>query len=434
MDVLPILNLICRILTVVLCICYFYQIVYMILPIIKRKQKLPDVPPRRYAILIAARNEEAVIPFLLESIAKQDYPCEMITTYVVADNCTDNTAKVAAAHGARVIERFDQTKIGKGYALDFLLSEIKKEVGLDAYDAFLIFDADNLLHPDYLTQINKVCGAGYEAFCGYRNTKNFGTNWLSAGYGVWYLHDSAHLNQSRMMLGTSCAVSGTGFGFTQSLLQRMGGWKFFTLTEDIEFDTWCVTHGVKIGYAHDAITYDEQPFDFRQSWRQRTRWTQGGIQIAARYSGALFKGLFQGRWASYATFETVTLSMWGCSLSILCGALTLAMSFFAEGGMGVIKAIVFGILSGYLSAMGMGALTVLSEWKRIAAPNWKKIGSVFAFPLFLLTFVPIAVCALFRKFQWQPIHHTVAISGKSLAKHVYGKREDSLRISEKMFP
>lgn len=418
MEILSVLKTICLILTLVISMCYFYQIIYMLLPIVKKRKALPDAALRRYAILIAARNEENVIPFLLDSIRKQDYPSEMITTYVIADNCTDKTAQVAAVHGARVFERFDQTRVGKGYALDYLVTMIQQEDGLDRYDAFLVFDADNLLRPDYVTEMNKVCGAGYEAFCGYRNTKNFGTNWLSAGYGVWYLHDSAHLNQSRMMLGTSCAVSGTGFGFTRALLERMGGWKFYTLTEDIEFNTWCVTHGVKIGYCHDAVTYDEQPFDFGQSWRQRTRWTQGGIQIAARYSGTLLKGLFQGGWATYATFETATLSMWGCCLSMLCGALTMATTFLAEGWLGLLKAAVLGLVGGYFAAMGMGALTVAAEWKRIAASNWQKVGSVFAFPLFMLTFVPIAVCAIFRKFQWQPIQHTVAISHQVLTEHV----------------
>ena len=56
--------------------------------------------------------------------------------------------------------------------------------------------------------MNKIVSDGYEAFTGYRNTKNFGDNWLTSGYGIWYLHDSAHLNQSRMLLGTTCAVTG----------------------------------------------------------------------------------------------------------------------------------------------------------------------------------------------------------------------------------
>ncbi len=416
MEWLEVLQTICKILAAVLGMCYFYQIIYLFLPFFRKKKELPQGPLKRYAILIAARNEENVLPYLLESIQEQDYPADHIVTYVVADNCTDRTAQVAAAHGARVFSRFNRSHIGKGYALSWLLKQIARTDGTESFDAFLIFDADNLLQSDYLTNMNRVCSAGYQAFCGYRNTKNFGTNWLSAGYGVWYLHDSTHLNRSRMLLGTSCAVSGTGFGFTRELLGRMGGWNFFTLTEDIEFSTWCATHGVTIGYCHDAVLYDEQPSDFRQSWRQRTRWTQGGIQIARSYSGTMFRGLFQGGWPSYASFETLTLSMWGCGLSAFCGILTMLTALAGDAWTGVLETILLGIFGGYLSTMAMGALTVYSEWDRILATPKQKIGAIFAFPLFMLTFVPIAMTAVFRKFRWEPTRHTVAVSRKSLQK------------------
>lgn len=400
--------------TILMSVFYFYQIVYLILPIVHKKKAAPAAAHRRYAILIAARNEEKVLPYLLDSIAEQDYPSELITTFVVADNCTDETAEVARAHGAQVFTRFSSTRVGKGYALHDLLERIQLQEDWDSYDAFLIFDADNLLKPDYISQINRVCGAGYQAFCGYRNTKNFGENWLSAGYGVWYLHDSAHLNQSRMMLGTSCAVSGTGFGFTTELLKRMGGWNYFTLTEDIEFSTWCATHGVTIGYCHDAVLYDEQPSDFGASWKQRTRWTQGGIQIGLRYRKDLLRGLGQGGKAAYATFETATLSMWGVLFTSICGGISILSTFLQYHLMGVAEALFMSVVCAYVSAAVMGALTVISEWDRILAGTKVKIGSIFAFPLFLLTFIPIAATAIFRKFQWQPTKHTVAISTKRL--------------------
>ena len=261
-DILRILSMVLAAMTT---ICYFYQVLYLFIPKLKKPRPHKPEIHHRYAILIAARNEEAVLPYLLDSIRSQDYPEDRITTFVIADNCTDNTAAVAAAHGARVYQRFDRHHIGKGYALDHLIRQIQGNDGLDTFDAFLIFDADNLLEPDYITQINRVCSDGYEAFCGYRNTKNFGSSWISSGSGIWYLHDSTHLNRSRMAIGTCCAVSGTGFGFTRSLLERMDGWHYYTLTEDIEFDTWCATHGVRIGYCHDAILYDEQPITLRQS-------------------------------------------------------------------------------------------------------------------------------------------------------------------------
>lgn len=414
MNLLSILRSLSYALAVLTSICYFYQIVYLILPLIKSKRPLQTRERRRYAILIAARNEEAVLPHLLESIRAQDYPAELITTFVVADNCTDRTAEVARVGGAKVFCRSSKTEIGKGYALNFLLQQIDGNDGLDCYDAFLIFDADNLLMPDYVSQINKVCCNGYDAFCGYRNSKNFGANWISQGYALWYLHDSCHLNQSRMLLGTTCAVNGTGFGFTRQLLERMGGWNFFTLTEDIEFSTWCATRGVRIGYCPDAMVFDEQPENFIQSWRQRTRWTQGGIQVSFRYALDLLKGLFKGSRTAYASFETATLSLWGYGMGVICCGMTLLVTFLAERWLGLGKAILLALAGTYSSMFLIGALTLLTEWKRIRAATGKKIQSLFTFPLFMMTFVPIALIAPFRKFQWQPIAHTVAISAQQL--------------------
>ena len=414
MNFLSILRSLSYALAVITSICYFYQIVYLILPLLKKPRPLEATALRRYAILIAARNEEAVLPHLLASIRAQDYPAELITTYEVADNCTVRTAEVARSGGARVFCRFNKTQIGKGYALNFLLGQIDGNEGFDSYDAFLIFDADNLLLPDYVRQINKVCSNGYDAFCGYRNSKNFGANWISQGYALWYLHDSCHLNQSRMLLGTTCAVNGTGFGFTRRLLERMGGWNFFTLTEDIEFSTWCATRGIRIGYCRDAMVFDEQPENFLQSWRQRTRWTQGGLQVSIRYAGDLLRGLLKGGRTAYASFETATLSLWGYGMGVICCGMTLLVTFLAERWLGLGKAILLGLAGTYGSMFVIGALTMLTEQKRIRATFTEKIRSLFAFPLFMMTFVPIALSAPFRKFQWQPIAHTVAISAEEL--------------------
>ena len=416
MNILSVLRSLSYALAAITTVCYFYQIVYLFLPLVKKQRPLQTRERRRYAILIAARNEEAVLPHLLESIRSQDYPAELIRAFVVADNCTDRTAEVAEAGGATVFCRFDKTRIGKGYALNFLLQKIDETAGLDAFDAFLIFDADNLLMPDYVSQINKVCSNGFEAFCGYRNSKNFGSNWISQGYAVWYLHDSCHLNQSRMLLGTSCAVNGTGFGFTRQLLRQMGGWNFFTLTEDIEFSTWCAAQGVRIGYCRDAMVFDEQPENFLQSWRQRTRWTQGGLQVSIRYAGALLKGLFKGGRTAYASFETATLSLWGYGMGVICCGMALLVTFLTERWLGLGKAVLLGIAGTYASMFLIGALTLLTEWDRIRASRKEKLQSLFTFPLFMMTFIPIALTAVFRKFQWQPIAHTVAISAQDLQK------------------
>lgn len=394
---------------------YLFQFVYLFLPLLLGEKKHGPEKMHRYAIMIAARNEEAVIPHLLDSINKQDYPAELLDVYVVADNCTDNTVQISRDHGATVFPRNNKEKIGKGYALDFLLEQIDKNGGLDRYDAFMVFDADNLLKPDYMRNMNRVHSDGYEVFCGYRNTKNFASNWLSSGYALWYIHESTHLNRSRMNLGVGCIVSGTGFGFSRAVLEKAGGWKFFTLTEDLEFSAWCAINGIKIGYCHNAMLFDEQPLKFSQSWRQRTRWAQGGLQLSFRYIGGLMKSLFRGAgWQRHTCMETTALSFWGFALGCLSGLIgTVTIAFFLKLPV-FLGILLLSLPVSYLGTMTLGIITLMMEWDNIHATTGEKIKSAFTFPLFMISWFPITLLAPFQKYQWAPIYHTVAVSAETL--------------------
>ncbi len=416
MEYLPLLKTISLFMMIFMTLLFLYQGVYLYIPFFKRTRKYSASKPLRYAVLIAARNEEMVLPHLLDSIRAQDYPAELIDMYVVADNCTDNTAQVAEAHGAKVFKRFNKQFIGKGYALDHLLKQIRYHVGWEKYDAFMIFDADNLLEPDYFSKINGLPSEGYEAFCGFRNTKNFGTNWLTSGYGLWYLHESSHMNRSRAILDTGCHVNGTGFGFTRQLLERLGGWNFFTLTEDLEFNNYCASNGIKIGYCYDAVLYDEQPLTFSQSWKQRTRWAKGGLQVSFKYIGGLLRGLHHRSWQGYTCLELFTLSFWGIVLGAVTGVLTFCTAALIFSPVIFLLYMGIGAILGYLGMAFLGFLTVAMEWNRIRATRKEKIVSIFTFPFFLLTFVPISIYAIFSKHQWDPIAHTVAISTADLLK------------------
>lgn len=416
MDIFPYLRIVTRILILLVTLLYSYQFLYLALPLLIRPRKRTASRSLRYAVLIAARNEEAVIGHLLDSILAQEYPRELVDIYVVADNCTDRTADIARAHGAAVYTRFNKVHIGKGYALNYLLDHIRRDGGWERYDAFLIFDADNLLKPDYIRSINTLPANGYQAFCGYRNTKNFGTNSITSSYGLWYLHESSHMNRSRMALGVGCHVNGTGFGFTRELLEKMGGWNFFTLTEDIEFNHYCASSGIKIGYCHTAMLYDEQPLTFGQSWKQRTRWAQGGYQVFYRYGLSMLKGLFHPGWQGWTCMELNSLSVMGYGLSVLTGLMTVITAVPVLGMKGSLAVLVLALGSAYLSITGLAVLTLAMEWKHIRATTRQKLTSVLGFPLFMLTFAPIAFFALFRKFQWEPIHHTAAISAAELSR------------------
>lgn len=139
----------------------------------------------------------------------------------------------------------------------------------------------------------------------YRNSKNYGDNWISAGYALWFIRESRYLNNSRMLLGTSCAVSGTGFLFSRQVMESTNGWKFHLLTEDIEFSVHHILQGRKIGFCADAVLYDEQPVTFRQSWRQRLRWARGFLQVFRKYGFGLVKGIGKGHFSCYDMSMTV---------------------------------------------------------------------------------------------------------------------------------
>lgn len=390
-------------------ISYGYQIFYIFVPFFREHKKHKEpIKKNRLAVLISARNEEVVIGNLLDSINEQDYDKDLIKVFVVADNCTDRTAEIARQYGTIVYERFDKKLVGKGYALDWLLAKIKEDGYWDEIDGFLVFDADNVLMPNYITEMNKSFSDGYEALTSYRNSKNYSDNWISAGYGLWYLRESKYLHNSRMLMNTSCAISGTGFLVSKRLIEKYGGWKFFLLTEDIEFSICNVVNGIRIGYCEKAELYDEQPVTFKQSWKQRLRWSKGFFQVFRKYGWSLFKNIFEKK--SFACFD-MTMNIMpafiitSLSLIVSIAAIIVGLSIGVSP-----KPVVDGFI-GYLvftySAMFvMGGVTTITEWKRIHSSAWKKIFYLFTFPIFMFTYIPISIVALFKKVKWEPIEHT----------------------------
>lgn len=400
------------IVAVLFTICFFYQFVYVLIPLFLKEKPHKQVKLHRYAVLISARNEEAVIGHLIDSINCQTYPSELVTTFVVADNCTDNTAQVAAEAGAVVYKRFNKTQVGKGYALDYLTERIAEDYGWDFFDGYFVFDADNLLDKHYIEEMNKSFSDGYSILTSYRNSKNYGDNWISAGYALWFLREAMYLNRPRMLVKTSCAVSGTGFLFSSRILKKCGGWKFFLLTEDIEFTVYNIINGEKVGFCGKAMLYDEQPVTFKQSWRQRLRWSKGYIQIMGKYGRKLIGGIFGLKGFSF--FDMSMVIMAGFVLTIFSTVFNIAMSLYGAfilGDLLIAANSVFQFLANsYFLMFAMGVLTTVTEWNNIHTSAIKKILYTFTFPVFMATYIPISCQALFSKVEWKPIEHKVSIS------------------------
>lgn len=424
------------------CLC-FYQAVYIAVSLFCKPKTFGPGKPNRFAVLISARNEEKVIGYLLDSIAAQDYPKELFDVYVVADNCTDRTAEVARAHGANVVERFNKEKRGKGYALDYLLHRIKEKYsGYSYYDGYLVVDADNLLDRNFITEINKVFSAGYRVVTSYRNSKNYEQCWESSGSALMLLRETLHLNNARMILGNSCTVGGTGFVTGHELIERMDGWNHYMLTEDIEFSLECVSLGVKIGYAHEAKLYDEQPINIKQLWNQRMRWSKGYLQAYFAYFIPLCRS-FKLKGNKFSAYDMLMnnlpfmlLGIIGTILNLalmITGAVTGQLPFPVGFFGGLINALtgfdpgsypllVFGVmfigfvLNMYLGGVFLGLLIAINAWKEIRCSTGDKVKSIFQFPLILAVIFATSIVAIFRPVEWKAIEHNGTMTIDDISK------------------
>lgn len=255
---------------------YFFWSFYTLIGFFCTRKFPKAKKQHKYAILIAARNEETVIGNLIDSIKNQDYPSELVTIFVSADNCTDNTAKIAREHGAICYERHDPDHRTKGYALEFLVDNIGRDYGIESFEAYFIFDADNLLKKDYITRMNEAFDSGEKIVTSYRNTKNFSDNWIAASYGIHWLRTIRHEHRARSVLNLATRIQGTGFMFASEIIKN--GWHYVSFTEDRAFSADAVVNGYRISYCDAAEFYDEQPTSLRIALRQRIRWGKGHLQ------------------------------------------------------------------------------------------------------------------------------------------------------------
>jgi cellulose synthase/poly-beta-1,6-N-acetylglucosamine synthase-like glycosyltransferase len=290
----------------------YYMVLSLFGLILRRKKEIKQKPEKSFALIVAAHNEEVVIGKMLESLKTLDYPKELYDIFVIADNCTDNTASIARKHDVNVYERFDKKKRGKGYALEWMFDKIFK---MDKkYDAVGIFDADNLVSENFLNEMNAKMVKGYKVVQGYLDSKNPHDSWITESYSISFWSSNRLFQLARANVGLSNQIGGTGFVVDTGILKELG-WGATCLTEDLEFTCKLVLNGYKVGWAHNAVVYDEKPLTLKQSWHQRKRWMQGFSDVASRFFIKLLKKAFKDR--SFIALD--------CALYVIQPFVTLAL-------------------------------------------------------------------------------------------------------------
>ncbi len=453
-----------KLLAAFLSLCVIVEVPYSIIGFFTTRKFKPAKNLHKYAVLIAARNEEAVISNLIDSIHKQDYPKELVTIFVVADNCTDKTAQIARDNGAICYERFNDTDKTKGFALQFLLENIRKDYGIESFEGYFIFDADNLLKEDYISRMNDSFDAGEKIITSYRATKNFTESWIASTYALHWISSIRTRHRARSVLRLATNIQGTGFLFANEIVKD--GWKYTSLTEDRALTADCVVQGYEISYNNDAIFYDEQPVNLKIAIRQRIRWAKGHLQAFVESGPGLFKNIFIDRttvkapeenylqflWRSirhrFMSFDTfgqlcpkhiINIAKWiVCQLILypfVCyklGMETIGL-FYNSTVLGQVLTYIFGDIMISLDPglqtyfMCMGLVLWLNLWRRICLylqnifgavylfiverkrimkiSIWKKILYCFTWPTFSIIGRYAQYFALFMKVTWKPIPH-----------------------------
>lgn len=365
-----------------------------------------QAPGNSFALVVSAHNEEAVIAKLVENLRQLRYPEELFDIYVIADNCKDGTADAARQAGAFVYERFNDTAVGKGYALKWMFNILFKQE--KAYDAVCIFDADNLVALDFLREMDKKLKEGYEVVQGYRDIKNPYDTWITYSYSITYWLANRLFQLPRFNLGISNVLTGSGFALRMGTLKETG-WEIESLTEDIEYSLQLVLKGKRIAWCHSAVVYDEQPLTLSQSWSQRKRWMQGHTYCAAKYLKPVWLRFLSKR--SLNAFDSLVLLVYPFLMAI--GSMVLTLNFVSDllQKTSNLKAFI-GIYAGmsFLAFILQNAYFIfflIIERKL----SLKALKGLLFYPVFGLTWIPIIFMGFFTRNQkhWAHIPHTKGI-------------------------
>lgn len=403
----------------VLCsIAFAVQIIYVLFFWLKPKKYPPAKTQHKFGIIIPARNEEEVIGDTVRKLLQQNYPRELYDIFVVAHNCTDKTAERAREAGAVVFECNDDDPKHKrvSYALQYGFRKILEEY--DNYEAFIRFDADNLMNDDFIARMNDAFDAGVKIAKCFENSKNIDQNVWSGVSGLYYIRDSRIACHVRSALHTDQMLTGAGMMVSADILRRHNGWKCMGVSEDAEFTLQAMLEGERTRYVPDAIVYEDQPSTLRDTVNRNKRMGNGLFKLffthGLRCFGKFFTTFRFGFLDLFLTLLFVPIAVVACTwFPLYYGYKIIAAAVLGDTA----TLIMFGKLIGYILLFAFylpftlqSLLAALLERKRINAPFHKLLPAIFLSPLFMIVYA-ISIClGVFSRPTWKKIRRNVAPS------------------------
>ena len=291
-----------------------------------------------------------------------------------------------------------------------LVEVLAKEIG----EEFKQFKGENIqiykkeYDKNFIKNMNKKLCQGEDVVQGYRDIKNPTDNWITAGYAIFYWTMNRFYHLARYNVGLSPLINGTGFMVKFDVV-KPEGWVTKTLTEDIEFSLKRIIKGKKLGWAVDAVVYDEQPLGFKQSWKQRTRWTVGHMQCIKEYTKPLAVAVKEHK--TIMNFDGFLYIIGSIPMFVLTLVL-LAINVIMYAGNGMTTAdlvvnMLRYVIPTFLLPIGTAVLIMLLD-KRPIKPMIK---GLLSYPLFLGSWIAINFKCLFKRdTTWEKIDHVRKIA------------------------
>lgn len=353
----------------------------------------------KFNIIICAHNEEKVIHGILNSIEMQTYPADYWKVYLIADDCTDNTVKIANKYNfVHIYEHKTKGAKRKGVALKWGINKVLTS-DPDFGDAFIVFDADNQIIPEFLEVFNRKFQEGSKIVAGKRVAINPYDSLIANWYAIYWSIIMNLFCKPHKNLGLSATLSGTGLGFTRELIEK-NGFDPKTITEDIEFAMQNNIKGVRIDYAEEAIYYDEQPTSFKPMVHQLSRWATGANETIKYYIKDMLKEFIKN--PSIKRFDSLCTTFVGNSMafSVLTGVM-LAIMALRYGGFWSNYAFKTGITLNFITY-----LVAIFSAKACNLKIKKLVFSIFLYPIFILMFGIISFATIFFPTKrWYKMEH-----------------------------
>ena len=359
-----------------------------------------------FCILIPARYESNVIEDLLISIKNQTHKINMKDIYVIVESKEDETVNICKKYNCNVVYRKDLTERRKGYALNDAIKEILAHD--KHYDAYFIFDADNILDKDFIKNMIPIFDKGYDLASGYRNCKNGNISAVAASSALTFSLINTLFNDIKNRHTKNITFSGTGFYIGGDIIEKLGGYPFHSLTEDYEISTYAVVNNLTTYYNKKSVFYDEQPVKYKNTINQRQRWIRGYFDVRKMYSKDLRKN-FSFKDNNYGSKLDAKLGVYPFAFmitSIFIYIFGLLANFTIRKDINYIYELIVIMFIIYIILMLITWLLIILEGNKINLSKKTKLKTLFYNPIFIISYIPCAIKALTKKeIKWERVEH-----------------------------